>query len=535
MRRKFLAGFLSLCLALSLLPMSALAVGETTTPTIQSITISDSHVDANANGCLIATVDEETTLAGEEFSLVTSEAVTFVEDSNPASGSLYVASASTNAVTLAFAFGTDEDTNSISMTSTDGVTWTGSFSDDFELTMAGLAQALSAANTTLAAGAMKSTATQTNSAAYRLYCNQDSQNAYVVVCPTTITLYTVTYTVSYGENVDDTVLTWTVPSGSALTAPELELLSTQTLGAWYYDAGQSEAVTFGVAVTGNLSLYATVTTTTTGSFATDFAAHKDTLTISTDEDWDSFISLASQISSTQLVVLDKNIDCENTTYTPLTFAGNFDGKNHTISNATFSAVDGYSGMFKTIGADQKICNLILNNITAKYASTYSGILAGAISGTEGHNALVQNVKIVGGSASGRSAGGIAGFIFWADVKYCATYDTTITGVANGGGIGGISYGFITQCCSDTEPTALLSSGKGGIAGKNLEGGTITSSWCTYNKVVGTSTSATESNVLPNATADSSFSSIGLETTKWTLVTGKLPTLNMENCRYDFSA
>ncbi|MGM9607105.1 MAG: InlB B-repeat-containing protein, partial [Oscillospiraceae bacterium] len=464
--KRLLSTSLACVMLLALLPAGALAAEETAgavlltdtaAPTITGLSVNGVTASADQNGSLIASVTADTALAGKAFSLVTSEAVTFVADNDPATGSLYVTSASANAVTLAFALGDNEDNYSISMTSTDGITWTGSFSSSFALTMGGLGDALSTANATLAAGSMVSTTTQTGSTAYRLYCNQDAVNAQLIVCPANVVMYTVTYNVSYGDDAESTILNWTVPTGAALTEPTLSLLSTQTLSDWYYDTDYTNIVTFGTAVTGNLTLYASVTTTASGTFAQDFANEETTLTIKTDEDWASFISLASQISSTQLVVLDKDIDCGGATYTTLTFAGNFNGKNHIISNATFSAVDGYSGMFKTIGPDQKVCNLVLNNVTAKYASTYSGILAGSISGTEGHNALVQNVQVWGGTASGRSAGGIAGFIFFADVKYCGSYNTTITGVANGGGIGGISYGFITQCYSVSNPTALLSS------------------------------------------------------------------------------
>lgn len=54
MRRKFLAGFLSLCLALSLLPMNALAVGEEdNAPTITNLSIAGVSAVADRNNLYV--------------------------------------------------------------------------------------------------------------------------------------------------------------------------------------------------------------------------------------------------------------------------------------------------------------------------------------------------------------------------------------------------------------------------------------------------------------------------------------------------
>lgn len=476
-----------------LLPATELPLADAVAPTITELSVAGNSATADTNGSLVTSVTADTPLAGKAFSLKTSEAVTFVVEDNPTTGTMYVAAADSTSVTLALALGGSVDGYSISMTTSDGVNWSGSFSSSFDMTMGALATALSTAGATLEAGSMISTSTSTPSDAYVLYCNQDAVNAQLIVCYADIDTYEVDYVVTYDEDATETAYSWTVPTGAALTEPDMDLYDNQTLDGWYYDAALTQAVTFGVPVTADQTLYAAVTTTAAGSFAAAFERGDAVLPISTPEDWESFISLASQVGPDQRVELETNIDCGGATYTSLTFAGDFDGGGNTISNATFTAVDGNAGMFKTIGPDQKVCNLVLSNVTASYAGTYAGVLAGAISGTEGHNALIQNVQVRGGSASGRSAGGLAGYIFFADVKYCSSTGTEISGMANGGGIGGISYGQIYDCYSTCEPTALPFLGtSGGIAGKNLEGGTVNHCWCTENKAVGQTTSATES-------------------------------------------
>lgn len=532
MKRMF-AALMALCMLVSVFSVTAMAAENG--PTIERLGVAGVLADANDGGSLAAIVPSNTVLAGQSFSMVTSDAVTFVEDSNPQLGALYVADATDTSVILAFNLGSDPSAYSISMTTSDGVNWSGSFASDFGMTMGEFAQALSAAGATLKEGAMVGTGGSENSA-YSFFCNQDAANVQLVVCPENALTYDVTYMVKYDESDPMEAYTWEVPAGTALYEPALGLTSSQTLQGWYTDADMSQSADFSATVNEDTTLYGKVTTTVSGSFAQAFAAQEEILTISDSTDWDSFITLANQISSNQRVVLACDIDCNDATYTTLTFAGDFDGGNHTISNATFTASSGNSGMFHTIGAGQKICNLTLSNITAQYAGTYAGVLAGAVSGTEGNRALIQNVHVVNGSVSGRSAGGLAGFIFWTDVKYCSSTGTTISGTVNGGGLGGISYGSISQSCSDTAPTALpLLGTTGGIVAKNLETGSITSCWCTDSRISGSSTDATESKVLANATGTSVFDGVELESGKWFRFGSTLPALIKPNCTYTFPA
>lgn len=115
-----------------------------------------------------------------------------------------------------------------------------------------------------------------------------------------------------------------------------------------------------------------------------------------------------------------------------------------------------------------------------------GVLAGMVDGWSNDRALVQNVQVRNSSVSGRSAGGVAGFIRNADVVYCSSRDTTITGVANGGGVVGLNNGKVEYSYSTATPTALpsfLGGSAGGVVGKSVRGGSSNYCW-SYMDVVG---------------------------------------------------
>lgn len=528
MRRKFLAGFLSLCLALSLLPMSALAVGEEdNAPTITNLSIAGVSAVADRNN-LYVPLAVGTDLSGKAFTMTTSEAVSFQAATSGALGEMYVSSVATDGtVTLTLAVGVESDYDySITMSSDNGVTWTGTFSSNFGMTAGTLADAASSANLTLKAGSMVN-ASNVGNAAVQVLGNRDMNNAYLVFCAPGQTVNTVNYV------VNDTTNVWKLPNGAVLPQPTF---TTEAPEGWYYDEDYSQPVTFGndTTVTGNMTLHAKTTATEPATFLSKLQKGEN-VTITTMDEWNTFVQHSGDVKTGQLITLGLDVNCNNATYSALTFKGNFNGDNHTISNASFNAVDGNSGLFAVIGPGQKVCNLILDNVSAKTASTYAGVLAGQIAGTEGNRALVQNVQVKNSSAVGRSAAGIAGFVFFADVKYCSSRNTTITGAANGGGIAGISYGLISNCYSTCTPTALLSSGRGGIAGKNLEGGRIEVCWCKYAAVRGTSTGATEVNVVPNVTENhyaDDFDSNVFSSTYWELCDG-LDTQFTDAVKYQF--
>lgn len=241
----------------------------------------------------------------------------------------------------------------------------------------------------------------------------------------------------------------------------------------------------------------------------------------------------------------EDIDCGGATYTTLTFAGNFDGQNKTISNAKFSPAagayaDGFTesitccGLFNSLHTTQKIVNLKLDSIstTGSTLTDYSGALAGVIDGTVVNGepqALIQNVQVTNCSISGRSAAGVVGFCRGATVKFCSSKDSTISGLANGGGIVGLVSGYmgiVTNCYSTTAPTALtfMNGSAGGVAGKLVRGGNTNTCWSTMTVVGNPDAGSASNNVLAgSSTQRTEFLSNGFETTYWTIRRGTATT------------
>ena len=459
---------------------------ETTVPTVESLTITvgGQTYGATEGGNIVINAPSSALLSDCTVTLTASQAVTFVQNSAPNAGDLYVSAASENSATLNFnvSYGEINLNNaaySLTLTSNDGITWSGTFNNAV-MTLDGLAIALENQNLQLAAGAMNST-----SQARILLINKDSANVMLVLCAPDATLYTVTYVVG------DTSYVWQLPAGVTVPQPDFAQ-------AWFTDESHNEALASNAQVAGNLTVYGQVGTVEPTDFLTQLKAH-GTATIKDLADWETFVANSTEAVSGQLIVLGDDINCGGKTYDSLVFKGNFDGQNKTISNAKFRAVDSAyysssesdiecSGMFAAIGPGQIIANLKLDNIEAKTSGTYAGVLAGLVDGAYNNRALIQNIQVTDGSATGRTAAGVVGFLRNADVKFCSSRDTRITGVANGGGIVGINNAKVQYCYSTTSPTALpttLKGSKGGVVSKKVRGGYCEFCWSTMD-VVGSS-------------------------------------------------
>lgn len=418
------------------------------------------------------------------LTMETSEPVSFVKTDSVPSGNnvMYVAEGGEDEATVMLRL-LGLATATISMTR-DGTTWTGSGELDLGdldgQTIGALANQLNGQTITISAGMMQTEdGTKINKEA-TMAIGQDAENVYFIVYETEENqdLYEITY------NCGDQTYTLAVPAGTQLINATALAKSGYTFDGWYIDEAFSEAADFTDTVDDNITLYAKYTPNeeTNTSFDQAFAENAEILPISNPADFESFVAKAEDIASTQRVELQGNVDLDGKTYTAISgFKGNFNGNGYEISNATFTAVGENAGMFATIGANQIVANLTLRDITVRSA-TYSGALAGSISGTEGRSAKIQNVQIRECTVNGRSAGGLAGFVIWGDINYCSNRDSRVTGVINGGGLAGISYGQFYDCYSVGTATALLS--RGGIAGKNLEGGHVMHCWCTMSKATG---------------------------------------------------
>ena len=141
------------------------------------------------------------------------------------------------------------------------------------------------------------------------------------------------------------------------------------------------------------------------------------------------------------------------------------------------------------------------NIEVEYAGEYAGTLVGMADGYSNDRVYIQNVQVSGGSVSGRSAGGIAGFTRNTDIIYCSSQGTSITGVANGGGIVGINNAKVELCFS----------------AKNVRGGRAVNSWCYEEDVEGATDQGGEntgSRQVPEGTIFLIFKSMGFTQPCW---------------------
>lgn len=418
------------------------------------------------------------------LTMETSEVVSFVESAAVPSDSsvMYVSEGGENSAEVTLKL-LGLATATIDMTRS-GTTWTGAGNLDLGaldgMTIGSLANQLAGETITISAGMMQTADGSKTSKEAAMGIGQDAEYVYFIVYETDEAqqLYDITY------DCGDQAYTLTVPAGTQLINAAALSQNGYTFDGWYTDAACSSAADFTDTVNDDITLYAKYTPNEGANTTFDqaFAQQAGILPITTVADFESFVAKADDITSAQRVELQGNVDLDGKTYAAISgFKGDFDGGGYEISNATFTAVGENAGMFATIGADQIVANLTLRDITARSA-TYSGALAGSISGTEGHSATIQNVQIRDCAVNGRSAGGLAGFIIWGDINYCSNRDSRVTGVINGGGLAGISYGQFYDCYSVGTATALLY--KGGIAGKNLEGGHVMHCWCTMSKATG---------------------------------------------------
>ena len=551
MKKKMLALLLTLCLVMSCFSLTASAEEGATGIADLSITYGDNEVESQqVDGSYIFTAPGGTLVKDYTAQVTLAQGAAFTV-TTPQAGDLYVAAVGENQVTLKFnysvgAVNLNDDAFALTLTKGSDGTWSGGFQNASVLTLDMLAGYLAGQDIQLAAGSLGA-----GSPAQSLLVNLDDQNVVMALCAPGAAVYTVTYV------VEDDTITWQLPAGAALEGIVVEPASGGTIAGWYMDSEHDTQLAEDATVTGDVTLYAAVTGGTTPPDPPEEDTFYDLLTggetavIKTDSDWDIFVQYASEVDPGQLIILEKDIDCDDASYPALTFAGNFDGGNHSISNVTFEPVDHPStgeevaGMFATLGHGQIVANLELRNVTVEYSANYAGALVGMADGWSNDRALVQNVQVRNSSVSGRSAGGVAGFIRNADVVYCSSRDTTITGVANGGGIVGLSNGKVEYSYSTTTPTALpefLRGSAGGVVGKNVRGAFTEYCWSTM-KVVGTKGTGTEAagndicafDNVSESTTIRDFTRKGFTQDCWVRAAGTATDFNTSVVTYPFTA
>ena len=167
------------------------------------------------------------------------------------------------------------------------------------------------------------------------------------------------------------------------------------------------------------------------------------------------VNLYNNRLSGKTVVLDNDLDMSGIEFTPIgktvsnypgySFAGIFDGQNHTISNLKASSNDpnyAAAGLFGTLLGTVKKVNLKDIEITSTH---YAGGVAGYLGSNTG--AKVLNCTVDGGTITstpeligesydnGDKVGGIAGYIVYGEtIDGCSVSNVTIKGYRDLGGI-----------------------------------------------------------------------------------------------------
>ena len=418
-------------------------------------------------------------LLNASIELSTDQTVSFVKypEATPPSGSLYISNVSAGSATISVAIttsGVSLDRNLVTLSSNNGQTWQGDCTTD--LNVGALADTLASYRIVFPEGSMISSSNVGN-AEQTLFFEQDNTNTYVVAYADASALRTVTY--SYGSLTE----TWNLPLGATIPRPDFTMQTGTEFNYWYImKDGVKHALTDGDVVEGDITVIADTTSIgDTSNLAEQMGTAENMattartdFTIGSKADWMTFVNRSNEFRADQTVTLTDDIIFGNddvNAFVSISFAGNFNGGNHKIANATFSASGGNSGVFAKVNAGRKVANLKLDNIVVESA-TYAGVLAGYVEGS----ALVQNIQVTNSTVNGRTAGGVVGFLFTGTVKYCSSSgNMTISGIANSGGIVGISYGTVSDCYSTYTGSGTFFK-KAGIVSSNLECGVIEHCW-----------------------------------------------------------
>ena len=539
MKKAFLV-LLSVCMVMTMMPAAAFAA-ETDTPSAASISISSasgqtytSSVDGAAKRLVIP---NDAVLDIASIGMTTTEAVTLGNVSASGTNTIY---ADGENLMISLNVKGAPYTITAQMNSEDGINWTGEgdvqeIEGVTDLPIGALVSELGNTDISVAEGVL--TADGRDSVAARIGINQDAEDVYLYLYPASAETHTVTYNYGTGS------YTFTMPDGTQMVDVQVSELTGQTFSGWYTDAECTIPAVFDT-VTDDVILYGSyIPQAGVSDFDSALTALLDgdssglvngALPISDVDDFEAFVSRASEVPEGQLVQLQSDLTLTDKTYSAISnFKGDFDGNQKTITGASFTVVNGNAGMFATLGAGQVVANLRLDNINVYQSSaTYSGILVGSASGTESagdKQVTIQNIQVSDSSVRGRSAGGIAGFILWTDIRYCSVTgdeDMEIVGTVNAGGIAGISYNNITDCYTKVTPETTLPilNDIGGIVGKNLDNAAhINHCWCTYESIAG---QIDNKNIVINYLEDvdrgtdkSEFEELDFDETYWVLEDG----------------
>ena len=191
-----------------------------------------------------------------------------------------------------------------------------------------------------------------------------------------------------------------------------------------------------------------------------------------------------------------NVDANNdgtpdNSWTPIgstsaKFTGNFDGKNHTISNLYINTTKYYSGLFGYSSNSTTFKNIKLSNVNINSTNFGVGALVGQLEGGTIYNVHLDTANI---KSSSSDVGGIAGKMNWGTASKLEVTNASITGSKEVGGIVGYASAESTLTIEQAVFNGnVYGSYSGGIIGyPNYTKVNISNSYTTgYSKVAGIS-------------------------------------------------
>ena len=232
--------------------------------------------------------------------------------------------------------------------------------------------------------------------------------------------------------------------------------------------------------------------------------------ITSQSDWSDFVANAGEYEAGELVVLDTDISAGD--LYPISFAGNFDGGNHTIT-ATLRAYGTEMGLFRELNDRQIVANLTLDVSADPGGATTAGGIAAFSAGNEDGVVLIQNCHVKGTNIAAEISGGIVGSAISTHFLYCSNLGLGTIATGNfssvtGGIVGENVEGTVELSFSVGNASKMtMEAAAGGIAGLNKDRGAAINCWCYQSTVVDASDQGganTGSKQVPEGTSATDF-------------------------------
>ncbi len=177
--------------------------------------------------------------------------------------------------------------------------------------------------------------------------------------------------------------------------------------------------------------------------------------------WDKHFTLMADIDLSQVAAAEFNIIGVTDVNA---FTGVFDGNGHTVSGFRYDAdLVKYVGLFGSVGKQGRVANVHVSDVSIVGGSCVGG-LAGHIMGK------VSGCSVTGSVVGSMDVGGLIG-TNEGDATDCHA-NVTVSGSMAGGLVGANWAGHLADCSAAGQVRGATTGALGGLAGFNVEGGTI---------------------------------------------------------------